>query len=85
MITFDQTDKLDVLPDQLNNRSGATILENLTTAFDSNKYIGGAGVNSEALAAQEIWGPIIDELRTNGILDFMKDFRNLATCAASSS
>ena len=67
MITFDQTDKLDVLPDQLNNRSGATILENLTTAFDSNKYIGGAGVNSEALAAQEIWGPIIDELRTNGI------------------
>jgi hypothetical protein len=67
MITFDQTDKLDVLPDQLNNRPGASFLENLTTAYDSGKYSGGAGANSDFLTAQEIWGPILDELKANGL------------------
>jgi hypothetical protein len=67
MITFDQTDKLDVLPDQLNNRPGATFLENLTAGYDSGKYSGGAGANSDFLTAQEIWGPILDELKTNGL------------------
>jgi hypothetical protein len=67
MITFDQTDKLDVLPDQLNNRPGASFLENLTTGYDSGKYSGGAGANSDFLTAQEIWGPILDELKTNGL------------------
>jgi uncharacterized protein YoxC len=67
MITFDQTDKLDVLPDQLNNRPGASFLKNLTTGYDSGKYSGGAGANSDFLTAQEIWGPILDELKTNGL------------------
>jgi hypothetical protein len=67
MITFDQTDKLDVLPDQLNNRPGASFLENLTTGYDSGKYSGGAGANSDFLTAQEIWGPILDELKANGL------------------
>jgi hypothetical protein len=67
MITFDQTDKLDVLPDQLNNRPGATFLENLTSGYDSGKYSGGAGANSDFMTAQEIWGPILDELKTNGL------------------
>jgi hypothetical protein len=67
MITFDQTDKLDVLPDQLNNRPSGSILENLTAAYDSGKYSGGAGANSDFMTAQEIWGPILDELKTNGL------------------
>jgi hypothetical protein len=67
MITFDQTDKLDVLPDQLNNRPGGSFLENLTAGYDSGKYSGGAGANSDFLTAQEIWGPILDELKTNGL------------------
>jgi hypothetical protein len=67
MITFDQADKLDILPNQLNNRPGASFLENLTTGYDSGKYSGGAGANSDFLTAQEIWGPILDELKTNGL------------------
>jgi hypothetical protein len=67
MITFDQADKLDILPNQLNNRPGATILENLTAGYDSGKYSGGAGANSDFMTAQEIWGPILDELKTNGL------------------
>jgi hypothetical protein len=67
MITFDQTDKLDILPNQLNNRPSGSILENLTAAYDSGKYSGGAGANSDFMTAQEIWGPILDELKTNGL------------------
>jgi hypothetical protein len=67
MITFDRADKLDVLPNQLNNRPSGSILENLTAAYDSGKYSGGAGANSDFMTAQEIWGPILDELKTNGL------------------
>jgi hypothetical protein len=67
MITFDRADKLDILPNQLNNRPSGSILENLTAAYDSGKYSGGAGANSDFMTAQEIWGPILDELKTNGL------------------
>jgi hypothetical protein len=42
-------------------------LENLTAGYDSGKYSGGAGANSDFMTAQEIWGPILDELKTNGL------------------
>jgi uncharacterized protein YoxC len=67
MITFDRADKLDILPNQLNNRPSGSILENLTAGYDSGKYSGGAGANSDFMTAQEIWGPILDELKTNGL------------------